>query len=755
MHMMTLALVTNLLFSLFSMAGAGASYSTNVLHSGTQTSAGCGHRVVLGVDYYPEQWAVDDMMADMTAIRTDLGADFIRIGEFMWHSLEPQDGVFDFKFLDEVIAAAEKLELEVMLGTPTATIPAWLYEGFPDVFASGPDSGDGYAAAKPAFGGRRQASFHSQAYLSHAKRIVTKLAERYGKRKVVAFWQIDNELGNEQSDLDFSANAQTAWRTWLSKKYGYDIGALNRLWGTVFWSTTYDSFEQISLPTFTRPGGALQGEEEFRSNMNPALLLDYRRFRADALTEFSTMQVHLLRDAGVVGCITTNANGGYWGRALDNNAVNAEMDFPAFDNYPVWGGSLAPDTPATVAMMLDTVRGWTSQKDRSAGFMIAEQLIGAQGHDIIGYTPRPNQIIAWSAQTFLHGATSLAFFRYRAAVTGQEMFCYGILDHSTPRGQGRKWREAKQFYSLARIYEGIWLGPLLPQVALIYSIDSIFSWNAQPQSTAFDYSVEAHRLYYPFWRNGAAVDVITDNRVLQTYSSAEALFKRYAILLLPAPMIVPDALIPILEGFLDRGGVIWCSFRADLKDGSNAVRRSSSRLADLAGVQIEEIESLNKPSSVALHPLAALANGGGTPLENTSARVWRDGLRIVEGKGAKALWVYTDRFFGGLGLTAVSQRIFPNSLGASSDGSLIYFGSGVDPEALLPLASTTLSQKKVPHVGQSASNQVEQLLRQDVDGHVWRIAINYGEDSSVASDGSKLEPYEIDIRRLDDSQRLV
>ena len=46
-------------------------------------------------------------------------------------------------------------------------------------------------------------------------------------------------------------------------------------------------------------------------------------------------------------------------------------------------------------------------------------LIGAQGHDIIGYTPRPNQSIAWAAQSFARGATALLFFRYRAAVFGQ------------------------------------------------------------------------------------------------------------------------------------------------------------------------------------------------------------------------------------------------------------------------------------------------------------------------------------------------
>ena len=41
-----------------------------------------------------QQWPVDEMRADMEAIKNDLGADIVRMGEFMWHELEPMDGQF-------------------------------------------------------------------------------------------------------------------------------------------------------------------------------------------------------------------------------------------------------------------------------------------------------------------------------------------------------------------------------------------------------------------------------------------------------------------------------------------------------------------------------------------------------------------------------------------------------------------------------------------------------------------------------------
>lgn len=50
------------------------------------------------------------------------------------------------------------------------------------------------------------------------------------------------------------------------------------------------------------------------------------------------------------------------------------MDFVAYDNYPVWGGSLAPNSPSLTAFNLDTFRGLSPTND--TGFMIAEQIIG-------------------------------------------------------------------------------------------------------------------------------------------------------------------------------------------------------------------------------------------------------------------------------------------------------------------------------------------------------------------------------------------
>ena len=61
------------------------------------------------------------------------------------------------------------------------------------------------------------------------------------------------------------------------------------------------------------------------------------------------------------------------------------------------------------------------------------------------------------------------------------------------------------------------------------------------------------------------------------------------------------------------------------------MRRTPSRLAALAGVTVEEIESLNSPATVQLRHASDQA-------KIASASVWRDGLRVVEGSNATAVW---------------------------------------------------------------------------------------------------------------------
>jgi hypothetical protein len=107
---------------------------------------------------------------------------------------------------------------------------------------------------------------------------------------------------------------------------------------------------------------------------------------------------------------------------------------------------------------------------------------------------------------------------------------------------------------------------------------------------------------------------------------------------------------------------------------------------------------------------------------------------------------------------------------------VIYVGCGIDPEALVQAATNTIAQQNkayltthnddendddddssgfhpshrrtiIHNTGVAVSEWVEQVIRADNTGNLWRVAINHDENSHTASDGKVLKPYEVDVSR--------
>lgn len=339
-------------------------------------------------------------------------------------------------------------------------------------------------------------------------------------------------------------------------------------------------------------------------------------------------------------------------------------------------------------------------------------------------------MVAWSAQTLAHGATALLFFRYRAALYGQEQFCYGILDHSTPPASGRKWEEAKQVYALAQgEHSSLWMAPVVAKVAVLYDPTCIFAWQAQPQSTAFDFSAEANRLFKPFWRFGVQIDVISWNKI----ETGAVNLDHYKIILLPAPMLISDKAMSMLTVWTHAGGSLWTGFRSDLKTvDTNQMRTSPSRLADLAGVQVSEIESLNVGTN------SSVRASGSASTASIQTTVWRDGLQIVA-NGTESIFEYEDNFFGALSYKAMTRRLL------DSGGEVVYLATGIDPAALEDCARYSLRFQKLDFLESPECDELEQLMRADINGNIWDIRINYGATSAKVANLTSIPAYGVSI----------
>jgi beta-galactosidase len=87
-----------------------------------------------GAAYYAEYQRRPDLEADFN-LMAEAGFSVIRVGESVWSSWEPEDGRFELDWLEPVLDAAHRHDIEVILGTPTYAVPMWLARRYPEIAA--------------------------------------------------------------------------------------------------------------------------------------------------------------------------------------------------------------------------------------------------------------------------------------------------------------------------------------------------------------------------------------------------------------------------------------------------------------------------------------------------------------------------------------------------------------------------------------------------------------------------------------------
>ncbi|MFD2923071.1 beta-galactosidase [Halobacillus naozhouensis] len=641
----------------------------------------------LGVDYYPEHWPKDMMKEDIQGIK-EMGANIVRIGEFAWHLMESKEGEFDFSYFDTVIESLKENGLDVMFGTPTATFPAWLADQYPSILSE-----DEYGH-KRVFGGRRQYCFNSDVYREHSARITKELVQHYQNEQAIVVWQVDNEFGHEGSDQCYCDQCHAKFHEFLAEKY-HDIDSLNERWGTIFWGQTYNQFNEIPVPKPTI------------TTHNPGLKLDWARFRSASLNSFAHEMTNIVKwYKGPHQHVTTNVAGGFFNKWFDHAENLWPMDFVSYDNYPVWGGLEEPIPPAEIAMTLDFNRGLLDQN-----FWIVEELMGAQGHDVIGYLPRPNQAKMWSYQAFAHGCNHMLYFRWRGMTRGAEQFCYGVIDHDNQ--YGRKYEEVQSLFDEISSYEDVLDSPIKSEVAVIYDYDNIWSWRSQIQSKDFDFKEELMRLYRPFYSLNTHIDVIPSDRDLSTYK----------VVLVPAMQIIDQRLADQLAAFAEKGGTVVFSYRAGLKNKDNTIYFKEplpGPVRSLTGIRVEEVESLTKERT------AAVEGKGDFNGETSHVAIWRD---LIIAETAEVLFRYQDGLYGQY--AAVTR----NSYGK---GKVYYIGGGLGEQSMDAIAKEIVGDNGISIV--ASENDVE-VYRRHTEEESFTFVMNHSDQMKVF-EHLTLQPYE-------------
>ncbi len=505
-----------------------------------------------GVCYYPEHWP-ESRWAQDAAMMVDSGLTIVRIAEFAWALMEPSPGRYEWEWLDRAVEVLAGAGLDVVLGTPTATPPAWLTQAHPEILRVDPNG------RRRKHGSRRQACVNSLAYQAHSDQIVRAMAERYGSDERIIGWQIDNEFGGGKTARCYCPTCETGFRVWLQDRY-VTLDALNAAWGATFWSQTYSEWDQIQVPdqTIDKP--------------NPSQQLDFYRFSSDSHVAYQQSQVDILR-AHTTGFITTNFMGLY--RDLDQFDLAQPLDFVTWDNYPTgnpgrWRPLLYPpgqdtsrDDPvyaydAGDAVIVSMAHALTRGL-KDAPFWIMEQQCGLINWGDINPGIRPGTTRLWTWHALAEGADTCVYFRWRPTRFAQEQYHSGMLRHDGEPAQGL--RDVVSMRDERGLMATIAAEPLDAEVALLVDFDDLWAIELQPQRRGFNYLRHLFVYYAALLRMGVTVN-------LAPYSAD---LSDYRLVVAPTIHLPEPTLVERLTTYVESGGHLLLGVRSGFKTPTNLV----------------------------------------------------------------------------------------------------------------------------------------------------------------------------------------
>ncbi len=498
--------------------------------------------IAIGSAYYPEQWSLDRVEYDASLMR-DAGLRFVRIGEFAWSRLEPEDGKFQFDHMIAAIRIFERYGIRVIFCTPGAAAPAWLVRRHPEVLIRKPDGTSAH------FGVRQHTCYASPVYRKYLGRLVEKLADALQECTNLAGFQIDNEIGHTVFGLCHCGHCRKEFRKWLEERYG-TLEELNRAWWNGFWSQDYSSWDEIE-----------PGNMELRENS--AHVLDSIRFHSAQKCAYLQFQAEILRrHFPGLPIAANNASG-----SADCHALYALVDRAGLDCYPTSEEDKSLSYPA----------------DRYAGmkpgvpFWVLETGVG--GHLISG-VPHSRRLSSHYWSFIAHGAELISIFWWRSAPGGFEKTLVGIVGHNgKPR---RRYHQLKNWITeLDRVTAAT--GPLpLPraEAGILYDHENLWGYSCG---------------FWRLWQDYENAAVKTHEACSKLHISSNVIspkesFDSFKIILMPSLLHISPEVAERLKAFVAHGGILIASGRTGTQDANAKflTGRCPEHLSDLFGIALED-----------------------------------------------------------------------------------------------------------------------------------------------------------------------
>jgi len=614
--------------------------------------------ILYGAAYYHEYMPYERLEKDIQLMQ-EAGLSVVRLGESTWSLFEPQEGRFEFAWMDRIIDRMHKAGIKVILGTPTYSIPAWMAKKHPEIFVERLDG------SKSSYGIRQNVDIVNPTYLFYCERIIRKMMEHYAKHPAIIGYQADNETATYgAANYDFFRG----FVDYMKMKYK-TTDTLNKLWGLNYWGMTLNDWDEF--PT--------------RQNAtNPSYKLEWDRYGQKVVADFITWQATIIGEYKQPDQFVMH-DFMPWLTSVDQLAATQKLDMPALN---VYHGSQHDAKGEDVMWADDFYRSV-----KKTNHLIAETNAQAIGWDSKEqYPPFDGQGRLFVYSHIASGANMVEYWHWHSNHYGQETYWKGVLGHDLEPNRFY-YEVSKTAHELRKIGTKLVNLKIKNKTAILYSRESDFGLSYMPFKTGNTYMEVLRQMHRAAFRQNIGVDfVLAEN----------ADFAGYEILLVPPLYIASDALLKKISEFVKNGGHVIMSVKSGFCDENSVVRymKAPGPLREAAGFNYQEFSHVGS--------LSLRDDPFKVGEEKNKATDW---VEFIVPETARPLAMYNDPFFGKY--PAITENKF-------GKGSFIYEGCLLTDEIQSKIISNkaveiglidTGKQVTYPIVVKQGTNDQEKTIR--------------------------------------------
>ena len=620
--------------------------------------------MLYGGDYNPDQWPEETWHEDVRLMQ-EAGVNLVSLGIFSWTKLEPQPGVFEFGWLDQMMDLLHKHGISVDLATPTAAPPAWMTRQHPEML---PVTADGIQLS---IGSRRHYCPHNRDYHLYAKRIAMELAQRYKDHPALVMWHVDNEYACHFGEC-FCAQSASAFRAWLKQRY-LNLEQLNFAWGTAFWSQTYSAWDEIHPP---RRAPAF---------INPTQQLDWARFNSDSWLACFTEQRDIIRQITPQTPITTNFMGFY--KPIDYFKFASNEDIVSNDSYP---DISQPEWMMDAAMTCDLIRSVGERRP----WLLMEQAASQVNWRQRNASKAPGIMRLGSYQAVARGADGILFFQWRASKAGAEKFHSGMLPHAGT--DSRTWREVLALGAELKQLNALLGSQVQAEVAILMDWENWWALEQDGKPSADLKLIPQLASYYrALFERNMTVDFV----------HPEAELSRYKLVIAPNLYIVKERAVENINRYVAHGGTLLMSFFSGIVDENEQVLLGGypAPFCDMLGLRVEEFSA---------YALGQTNHARTVENMQLTCSLWSD---VIHLHTAQALASYESDYYAGM--PVITRNTF-------GKGTSFYLGTELDATGMGWLIEQVSAKARVRSIAHDIPSGVEASRR--VNGKKsWLFLLNH------------------------------